>query len=42
LSSDINYNAQGYEASHTIDGFKKILKNRNEKGYKLIDLATGW
>jgi hypothetical protein len=34
--------AQGFETSPTVKGLKKVFKERQNKGYKLIDLAEGW
>ena len=34
--------AQGYETSPTVKKLEETLHSRQEKGYKLIDLAEGW
>ncbi|MBN2825141.1 MAG: hypothetical protein JXQ76_07460 [Campylobacterales bacterium] len=42
FSKTSGYGKQGYEASSSIENFELKLKNRNAKGYRLIDLSQGW
>ena len=42
FASQTSYSAQGYETAPNLSRLAQILRERQEEGFALIDLAEGW